>query len=101
MKDGGGLGVGGQIERQRERQRYTDIDREIQRELHRQREIQREREIYIYAGELLVCPPFGLQRVISLATLRVISLSTFLGGHFRTVKNRVFLRIFGMVFGPN
>ena len=38
--------------------------------------------IYIYAGELLVCPPFGLQRVISLATLRVISLSTFLGAIF-------------------
>ena len=34
------------------------------------------------AGELLVCPPFGLQRVISLATLRVISLSTFLGAIF-------------------
>ena len=37
---------------------------------------------YIYAGELLVCPPFGLQRVISLAPLRVISLSTFLGAIF-------------------
>ena len=38
--------------------------------------------LYMYAGELLVCPPFGLQRVISLATLRVISLSTFLGPIF-------------------
>ena len=46
--------------------------------------------IYIYAGELLVCPPFGLQRVISLAPLRVISLSTFWGGHFRTIKIGVF-----------
>ena len=42
--------------------------------------------IYIYAGELSVCPPFGLQREISLSTLRVISLSTFLGGHVRAIK---------------
>ena len=34
--------------------------------------------IYIYAGELLVCPPFVLLRVISLATSEVISLSTLL-----------------------
>ena len=54
----------------------------------RAREREREREtdiyicVYIYAGELLVSPPFGLQRVISLATLRVISLSTFWGAIF-------------------
>ena len=41
--------------------------------------------IYIYAGELLVCPPFGLSRVISLATTKVISLSG--GGPFSHNKN--------------
>ena len=46
--------------------------------------------IYIYAGELLVCPPFGLQRVISLATLRVISLCPPFGGPFSHCENRVF-----------
>ena len=50
--------------------------------------------IYIYffffLESLLVCPPFGLQRIISLAPLRVISLSTFLGGHFCTIKIGVF-----------
>ena len=50
--------------------------------------------IYVYAGELLVCPPFGLQRVISLAPLRVISLSTFLGAisHY---TNRAFWGFWG------
>ena len=53
--------------------------------------------IYIYAGELLVCPAFDPSRVVSLATSRVISLSTFwpfgvwpprklLVCHFRTIK---------------
>ena len=43
--------------------------------------------IYTYAGELLVCPPFALLRVTSLATSKVISLSTFLGP-FSHCKNR-------------
>ena len=38
--------------------------------------------IYICARELLVCPPFGLSRVISSAASKVISLSTFLGAIF-------------------
>ena len=34
------------------------------------------------SGDLLVCPPFGLSRVIRLATSKVITLSTFLGAIF-------------------
>ena len=42
--------------------------------------------IYICAGLLLICPYFGLLRVISLATSKVISLSTSFGGHFSTTS---------------
>ena len=38
--------------------------------------------IYIYAGEALGCPRFGLQRVNGLAPLKVNRLSTFLGAIF-------------------
>ena len=38
--------------------------------------------IYIYAGEALGCPHFGLQRVNGLAPLKVNRLSTFLGAIF-------------------
>ena len=37
---------------------------------------------YIYAGELMGCPRFGLQRVHGLAPLKVNRLSTFLGAIF-------------------
>ena len=36
------------------------------------------------------CPRFGLQRVNGLAPLKVNRLSTFLGGHFPTIKIGVF-----------
>ena len=39
-------------------------------------------DIYIYAGELMGCPRFGLQRVNGLAPLKVNRLSTFLGAIF-------------------
>ena len=55
--------------------------------------------IYMYAGELMGCPRFGLQRVNGLAALKVNGLSAFLGGHFRAIKIG-FLRIFGFIFGP-
>ena len=37
---------------------------------------------YVYAGEALGCPHFGLQRGIRLATLKGNRLSTFLGAIF-------------------
>ena len=37
----------------------------------------KERDIYIYAGELLVCPPFGLSRDIRLATSIKIGFEDF------------------------
>ena len=55
--------------------------------------------IYIYAGELLVCPLFGLSRVISLATSKVISLSTFWAAVF-ALKNSL-KKDFVSNFGPN
>ena len=57
--------------------------------------------IYIHAGELLGCPRFGLQRVIRLAPLKVIRLSTFLGGHFRTIKIGFFWGFLGSFLVPN
>ena len=42
--------------------------------------------IYIYAGELVLVPRFGLSRVRNSTTSRVRNSTTFWGDHFRTTK---------------
>ena len=56
--------------------------------------------IYIYAGELVLVPLFGLSRVSFGTTSRVRNSTTSWGAHFRTTKIG-FLRIFVTNFGAN